>query len=164
MRRAYYTILKFCLFTLFTFNQTFACNDLLTVNPDKVPVPEMATAPGMGGITEFTSENNNCTLDCRCVYKAKTTSWDVVAPPNQICVFMNQCKLCKNTDKECKIAFIDLQSSSLYKATFYANQPNNYKVQQCIHEKDKPISCKIKEILPDYDSVKPISGATNYYN
>lgn len=139
-------------------NKVFACDDLLKADPSTYQVPEMANGltTGVGGIVNFNVNYKDCTLDCRCVYNYTTKKWQVDVAPGQVCVFVKQCGFCKRTDKICQVRFVDLQSSSLYKKTFYADLPDKAKIQKCTREKGQPIQCEIISKLPNYESVKPI--------
>lgn len=149
--------LSFLILLSCSLNQVFACVDILPSDPQKIQVPVMNTGQsGMGGITDFSSKNDDCTLDCQCVYNTKTSLWEVNVAPKQVCVFMRQCLNCKSTAKECEIRFRDLQSSSLYKKTFYANDRNKFKIQKCYRENLKTIKCEEISNLPSYNQVKPL--------
>lgn len=149
------------LFILFSFHKVFACSNILPNDPSKITMPEPPTnhgqVTGAVGIADSGSENNDCTLDCQCVFNHTINTWETRVATKNVCVFMNQCAFCKSTDKTCEIRFRDLPNATLYKEIFYADNPDKFRIQKCIQKTPRTVKCNVIQSLPAYDPRSPVS-------
>ena len=77
-------------------------------------------------------------------------SGGVNAPIGKVCIFQNQCKLCKSSDDQCVIMFTYMTSSYRYEVTYYSNRPGKPDIKACYIDLKGAIKCENQAKLPDY--------------
>jgi hypothetical protein len=153
-----------CLFS----HPVLACENMLDadisniklrpVDPDMHGPGSPGTATTPGTIRAFGPEahvNDDCTLDCSCVFDRASSTWHAVSPPGKICVFSKQCSSCKSTATTCQIRFVEMFGNDLYQADFYAGNSHST-TEQCTQKYGQPMACKIIPALPSYSEVKQV--------